>query len=103
MHPVEQPQLGPGHCRHFTAAFGLPKGAGGTFSACPDPMLGKASRKKGRGIWLLAVAEGTCEHNGTASKPDLGHAAKCSAVLTALEQSLEIAEVAGLGFGFVVF
>ena len=65
-------------------------------------MLRKASRKKGRGIWLPAVAERTSKHDGTASKPDLCHAAKCSAALTALEQSLEKLEVAGLGSVFLI-
>lgn len=73
------------------------------FSACPDSMFEMASRKKGRGIWLPALAKGTSESDGTASKPDLGHTAKCSAVLTALEQSLETSEIAGLGFGWGFF
>lgn len=96
LHPAEQSQLGPGHCRH--GYLQAPQGYRWHFSACPDPMLGTASGKKGRGIWLPTVAEGTSEHDGIASKLDQGHAAKCSAVLTALEQSIEISEVAGLGF-----
>lgn len=44
LYPVEQPQLGPGHCRPFMATFRLP--CGWHFPACPDPTLGMPSMKK---------------------------------------------------------
>lgn len=99
---LQQRQLVPSHRRDSAAAVGLPDGTGGTSVPAQTPGSGRVQEKKGRGIRLPAVAERTSKRDGTASKPDSCHAAKCSAALTALEQSLEKLEVAGLGFVFLI-
>lgn len=48
--------------------------------------------------WLPTVAKWTSNHDGTVSKSDSHYAAKCSVVLTGLEQSLKKLEVASLRF-----
>ncbi|KAK4832850.1 hypothetical protein QYF61_025870 [Mycteria americana] len=93
---------GPRPPQGLHGCLGAPRGCGWHSSACTDPALRKASGKKGRGICLPCVAERTSKHDGTASKPDSCHAVKCGAALTALEQSLEKSDVAGLGFVFLI-